>query len=321
MLRSRIAALAIGISSVGTLAGCLEPMGDDEPGFSRYLLDAGSEVRSVSVDPGMNRKIDMNDGVSMLKAAPKSAWAQGRQVSYWDLGVGRASATPAYRLARCNADGTPDETRPVDHPLLIDALPGDADYSQMWAIYFVCVTPAYRGELVPSLSALSDLYELKKAREPEEPLAWSFGPVLQDGVVLDQAGPSISLKTAYLRNFAVQYGDFGANGAVVTSDGKRVTTPNVYELTRPGSTRVERVIFSSSAIDPEGRRAEGYAPIWTLVNVVITADADINSFKQESDVVTVNADKSLTKAGPTVVSVTTSTTRSSRPVQFPEESP
>jgi len=56
--------------------------------------------------------------------------------------------------------------------------------------------------------------------------------------------------------------------------------------------------------------------VWTVVNVTITADADITSFTQESDIATLNMDKTFSKAGPTVVSVMASTNRSTRVVQF-----
>src|SRR5690606_37992097 len=144
------------------------------------ILESGSEVKSIAEDPVSLRRIDMNDGISMGKAGLKSGFAVGVPVKYWELGSGRGTAVPAYQLARCGADNKPLAENQPDHPLLIENLPGDSDYTQLWGIYYVCVTPSYRGELFTSLAALSDAYDLGLAIEPEEPLAWKFHPVVQD---------------------------------------------------------------------------------------------------------------------------------------------
>lgn len=303
------------------LAGCLDPLTDDQPGYSRHILPSGAEVTSVADDPATTRRIDLNDGISMGKAALKSAFAVGLPVKYWDLGAGRGTAVPAYQLARCNADGLPEGEQP-DHPLLIDALPGDPDYSQIWAIYYVCVTPAYESQLITSLPALSDAYELGLVNEPKKPLAWQHQPIVLDGVVLDGASASIdAARTVFVRAMRANSVSFGADGAVVTTNGKSVTTGNVYELVRPGSTKVERVVFDSAGFTPEGGRGESYAPVWTVVTVTITADADISTFSKDSDIATVNMDRTFTKASASVVSVVATTNRSARAVQFSEAEP
>lgn len=309
MLPLRKAAL-----SVLVLTGCLEPLTDDQAGYSRHILPSSSEVPSIADDPAATRRIDLNDGISMGKAPLKSGFAVGLPVKYWDLGPGRGTAVPAYQLARCNAEGKPEGEQP-NHPLLIDALPGDADYSQIWAIYFVCVTPKYQGQLITNLLALSDAYELGMALEPMEPLAWKHQPIVQDGSVLEGTSDN-ALKTVFVRGVRAVSVDFGENGAVLTTNGKSVTTANVYELVRPGSTKVERVVFGSMGFTPEAGHGEGYAPVYTVVTATITADADINTFTKESDIATVNMDRTFTKASASVVSVVATTNRFARPVQF-----
>jgi hypothetical protein len=316
MLRLRSAALAsFLVTSIG-LSGCLDPLSDDQPGYSRHLLPSGSEIPSAANDPAVNRKIDMNDGISMGKAPLKSGFANGVAVKYWDLGSGRGSASPAYQLARCDSGGRPTGQQP-NHPLLVDALPGDAEYTQIWAIYYVCLTPSYNGELITNLSALSDAYELGMAIEPKEPLSWRHHPIVMEGVMLEGAtDTSGMIEPLFVRGMRASTVDFGADGEVTPSMGKSVTTANVYEIVRPGSTKVERVVFGSLGISPEGTRIEGYAPIWTVVTATITADADITMFTKESDIATVNMDRTLTKASPLVVSVVATMNRFARPLQF-----
>jgi hypothetical protein len=168
--------------------------------------------------------------------------------------------------------------------------------------------------------ALSDAYELGLALEPKEALAWKHAPAIMEGVSLDGAndrGPA--LVAGYCRNYQFTMVDYGAYAQVDPSlvmKGKQITIGNVYDINRPGSTKVERVVFGSAGFNEDGTHSSAYTPVWTVVNVTIAADADINSFVQESDIATVNMDKTFTKASPSVVSVTASTTRSTRVVQF-----
>lgn len=298
-------------------AGCLEPQTDDRAGYSRHLLPSDATVKSGASDTIISRKIDMGDGVSMGKATPKAGWAMGRSVRYWDLGVARGTALPAFQLARCDADGAPLEDGVLDHPLLVDAIPGDADYTQFWAIYYACVTPEYRGERVPSLLALNDAYEMGLLIQPEMPLAWKHCPLVSDGVALEEAPEGLGwTRTAYYRGYAITYIDFGAQGSVVPSMGRNVSTGNVYELVKQGSTKVERVVFASAAFNEDGTRSDKYTPVWTIVNVVVAADADMTLFGQESDIATVNMDRTFTKASESVISVTASSNRVARPIVF-----
>lgn len=298
-------------------AGCLEPQTDDQAGYSRNLLPSGANVKSGASDTIISRKIDMGDGVSMGKATPKSGWAAGHAVKYWDLGVARGTALPAYQLARCDNEGVPLENGVLEHPMLVDAIPGDADYTQFWGVYYACVTPAYRGELVTSLLALNDAYEMGLLKEPTEPQAWKHCPLVSDNVVLEEAPEGLGwTRTAYYRGYAITYVDFGAQGNVVASMGKTVSTGNVYEIVKQGSTKIERVVFASGAFNEDGTRSEKYTPVWTIVNVVISSMADPTTFVQESDIATQNMDRTFTKASDAVISVTASMNRVARPIMF-----
>lgn len=315
MLRMRRAALALVLTT-----GCLDPLSDDQPGYSRHILPGDSELPSVSGDPAATRRIDMNDGISMAMAPLKSGFAQGAPVKYWDLGAGRGTAVPAYKLARCDDEGQP--VADLDHPLLIDALPGDPDYSQIWAISYVCVTSKYSGQQLPNLLALSDAYELGLALEPEAPSAWRYQPVVLEGAQLEGASEAVGTPvTMFARGMRVTGLWFGADGEVVSSNGKSVSTGNVYELVRPGSTKVERVVFGAQGFDEAGGRVEGYAPVFTVVTATIAADADIATFTRESDIATVNMDRSLTKASSSVISVVATMNRVARPAKFAGEQP
>jgi hypothetical protein len=320
MLRMRSTALTVSVVTGLSLAGCLEPLSEDKAGYSRNLLPSDAEIASVSEDPSFTRRVDMNDGITGTTVARKSGFAVGLPVKYWELGAGRGSATPAYSLARCDDEGKPLPDGVLDHPMLFDAVPGDADYSQFWAINYVCVTPAYTGQRIINLAALSDAYELGLALEPAAPLAFRHVPMIMEGVTFEEASGDVpAVRGAYCRSYQFTSADFGASAEIdpsIVTNNKQIAIGYVYDLNRPGSTKVERVVFSSAAFNADGTRSAKYAPAWTIVNVTITADADIESFTQESDIATVNMDRTFTKASAAVVSVTASMNRSTRAVQF-----
>jgi hypothetical protein len=313
---SRVRSTAL---SVLLLSGCLDPLTEDAAGYSRNLLPADAAVSSVSADPAFTRRIDMNDGISNLSAPLKSGFAMGKPVKYWDLGAGRGTGTPAYQLARCDAEQVPLQDGQIDHPLLFDAVPGDSDYTQFWAVSFVCVTPKYQGQRITTMLALADAYELGLVLEPKEAMKWVHAPVVQEGAVLEGAGPNVGLHTAYCRGLAFTVADFGEAGTVdpsIVSMGKSITSGNVYEIVKAGSMKVERVVFGSAGFNEDGSRSEKYVGVWTLVNVTVAADADLNLFSQESAIATINMDRTFTKASDKITSIVASTTRTSREVQF-----
>lgn len=313
---SRVGSAAL---SMLLLSGCLDPLTEDGAGYSRNLLPADAEVASVSGDPAFTRRIDMNDGISMGNAPLKNGFAMGKAVKYWDLGAGRGTGTPAYKLARCNDAQEPLEGGVLDHPILFDAVPGDSDYTQFWAVSFVCVTDKYKGERITNMLALSDAYELGIALEPPAAMQWLHAPVVQEGVTLEGAGDGMGLKTAYCRGLAFTIADLGEQAVVdpsIVSMGKSITTGNVYEIVRQGSTKIERVVFGSAGFNEDGSRSEKYVGVWTLVNVTITADASLDMFTKESEIATVNMDRTFTKANDKITTITASMTRTSREVQF-----
>lgn len=319
MLRMRSTAL-VSMAAGLSLAGCLEPLSDDAAGYSRNLLPSDAEIAPVSEDPSFTRRIDMNDGITGMNVPQKNGFAVGLPVKYWELGAGRGMGTPAYQLARCDDEGQPLPDGVLDHPLLFDSVPGDADYSQFWAINYVCVTPSYAGQRITTMPALSDAYELGLAIEPKAASAWKHVPVIMEGVSFDGAADGLpTSRIAYCRNYQFTVADLGATASVdpaLVTNGKTIAIGYVYDLTRPGSTKVERVVFGSPQFNADGSPSAKYVSVWTIVNTTIAADADINSFTQESDIATVNMDKTFTKASPAVVSVTASMNRATRVVQF-----
>ena len=145
-------------------SGCLDPLVDDAPGFSRYVLPAGTPVPLATDDLNINRKIDTNDGVTAPVIPLKNGFADGAAVQYWDFGASKRSGGTAYGIATCAPGAEPVPL--AKHPIIIDTIPGDTDYTPFRLVQWACVTAKYKDEIIPSFDALSDAIDIGLISDP-----------------------------------------------------------------------------------------------------------------------------------------------------------
>lgn len=298
MLRWQGAALCVALCS-----GCLEPLVDDDPGYSRYVLPPGSAVSSAYDDLQLNRKIDLNDGLTPPLIAIKAGWADGQEIKFWDLGAGKRSPAPAYGLARCGADGKPLPGASLrEWPLVFETIPGDGDYSPFRVLSWACVTAAYNNQIISSSDAINDAIDLGLISEPQPSDTWLTLPIVAripeqaGGVELAWAPENRRPDIAYYKGKTVFYHSFDDQEGRFFYDGKTTAVGNVYEIVKAGSTSPVRVIFSQPyAID--GAKNPAYSSHWALYTVTVKdlpddamgqADAEIQTWTRESDLVTIN---------------------------------
>lgn len=260
------------------------------------------------------RKIDVNDGVSKPSISPKVGWAAGQQVMYWDFGLGKKMAVPAYVLAQCNGG----EKTPTDHPVIVDNIPGDSDYSPFRALLIACTTDKYKGEIIPSLDAFYDAIDLGLITDPTATPAtyWVDQPITTGDVPL-MGGVAAQNKLAFYKGTTVSYETMEPQEGQNAFDGMSpVVTGNVYELVKPTSTTPVKIIFSQPFTTPDGNRNPLYTPSWIQVTVTLNAtdDATIASLSKESDLVTVGMNNALTVVNTTAIkSAVATTNRVNRP--------
>jgi hypothetical protein len=175
-------------------AGCLEPAVSDVPGSSVNILPAGSAVPHVSANADLTRQIRVGDGLNdqALEDAGglvklKDGFAAGAAVKYWDFGAVPDTGGLLFRLVQ--KDG--DTITPINHPLIANAIPGDAGYSPLWMIQDVVVTEHYHGEVLTSLVALTDAVDLGLVEDPMPAMLWMDGPIVAYGTKLDM-GPDVA---------------------------------------------------------------------------------------------------------------------------------
>ncbi len=181
--------LATALSTAFLLAGCeLDPLVEDQPGASVHVLPPGADVPRIETSPDRLHQLEVHDGIDDrgLEEAEGvvervTGRADGVEVSYWKMGEVSLAAGLVYQLVR--ADG--DDVVPVDHPYVLDSLPGDNGYSPVRRLQHVRVTDRYAGELLPTVRALIDAEDLGLI-EPAEPAGvWLSIPVVPPDTRLD----------------------------------------------------------------------------------------------------------------------------------------
>jgi hypothetical protein len=128
---------------------------------------------------------------------------------YWDLGPAPTFAAPIFLLVRESSTGA---LEPVDHPTIVDTIPGDAGYSPFWAVLAVRVTDLYQDELLTSFAAVQEAERIGLVESPQVQEFAVNRPAVARGVTLevgDGPDPLAPPSHFFWRGMTVDYYDFG----------------------------------------------------------------------------------------------------------------
>lgn len=269
------------------LAGCaLDPLVEDEPQVSVHILPPGTEVPDVSENAELVHQIEVHDGLddgALVEAEgviPRAqAWANGVPVSYWAFGNATRITAFAYILV--------DGDTPIDHPWILDTIPGDPGYSAFRRLSRVQVTPAYDGEVLPDLDALFDAIELGLVEEPQDAVSWVDAPVVVPGTTLAVADDQVAEPIeAYAAGWRVDYFAIGTalgeqplrNGNISATQMSRLregmsagfSGKPVFQAALPTEPPTDRPNFLPLVTQLEVRLAPG-----VVAATDVDADADL----------------------------------------------
>jgi hypothetical protein len=277
--------LVITIAIALPVPGCvLDPLVNDAPGASVHVLPAGSDVPYIGDDPERVHQILVHDGLDdgALEEAGgivlrTDGFAAGAAVRYWAFGNAPRIGAPLYVLV--------DDGEPIDHPWLLDTIPGEPGYSPIRRIQHVAITAAYRGEVLPSLDALWDALELGLVRLPETAGTWIDAPVVAPGTTLEVGEldyPAEPIE-AYAGGMRVDLFVFGGERGVQPVTGN-LPVGQVALLREAGAASYTGAIFQyGPPAEPPGEEFN-YTPLVNVVEVdladgvtadMITGDADL----------------------------------------------
>lgn len=270
-------------------AACLDPITSDERLYSAHILAPGSGVPYLDDEGALAEQIRGSDGVTENPVSRRSGFAAGNVVSYWDYGAATRYAITEYHLFHCDEVGLPlpSPDGDVDHLPILDQVPGDVGYSQLFRISRICVTDGYTGQIFPSRQAVEDGIYLGLLTEPEATTTVVNAPVLAPDVLLT-VGPDVTVGPEHLAFYRGLIVRRFVHSAPVTLPGTSTVlrTGRVYRLRKTGDNAYAETVFSTPRTMGAGPHPS-YTPIWRVVNVTMNAMFVPGSATSESALFTV----------------------------------
>jgi hypothetical protein len=311
------------------LCACLDADSAEVPGYSAHVLDEGADIPSVEDDPLTAMRIAANSGIAMAPRGPMmpgapppepepvplhSAYAAGREVRYWDFGEGSDSAEPLWQFRRRSGEdgGAPQE---IDHPDLIDSVPGDMGYSSLRMPYLVYVTGRYDGERITSVQALEDALELGLIEEPVAMGVAVNWPVVPKVTTLEMGegdAPIVPEPVYYRGRVAtlLRLGGTAENVGVFALERGSISVPSAYVLRRQNELDALDVVFSVDA----GQM--GYSSLWQQVDVIVPSDYVWGASRAEGDLFVMQEGGGMSAKSGVVIEYAPSEVLLNRPIRY-----
>lgn len=279
-------------------------------GSSAYL-PAGATVPSAWDDAELTARIDAADHVER-EVWLVHAFAEGAPATYWNFGTAPDAGTmPLHRL--CRREGT--RCVDVDHPYVLEHLPGDPDYRSYGRVHTVAVTDRWSGERFPSRQAIDDGVRDGLLEAPRVTNLWRHCPVVHRDVRVEVGeGAWVSPVPVYAQGVEASCVDFAATHGdrlLDDADAGTVLVRNVYILTRQGDAGPLHEVArgedltgdgdtdDSNAIFGVDYASDHYTPAWSMVTVTVPAtyasidtamDETIADYRAAEDMFTIDAD-------------------------------
>lgn len=308
------------------LAGCmLDPLVDDGDRASVHILPPGADAPRVDDEPERVHQITVHDGLDdgeLEEAAGviarRTGWAAGAEVRYWAFGPAPRIGAPVYVLV--DSAGAR-----IDHPYLLDTMPGDAGYSPFRRIVNVAVTDRYRGERLPTVRALTDAIELGLVYEPLSSGRWVNLPVVPPGTTLEVGGdraPAAPLEV-YAGGYRVDAFALGGERGVQPLRGGALPTAQYAALREgPAVAFVATPVFQLAVPAAPPAMSFNYTPLVFRVEVrlapgVVAAD----EVHGDSDLFTRSMSGAITAVTARVASFEITARTENWPLQFTEGEP
>jgi hypothetical protein len=294
---------------------CLKPASETGELYSSYVLPPNAHVRLLEDEPGAAKKLDANDGLGMTIPL-RSAFVGGSEVQYWDFGpITAISVKPMWIFRSRGADMALE----VDHPNLIDSIPGDTPYTPLRQLFLTFVTDAYRGERITSLRALEDAVEmgLLEAPQPQDVFVNCVVALSTVQRQISKEGAMDGPQPAYYRGRVVNQfcvGGFVANvGAFQLKDGS-FTPGNAFLLRRENETQPLDEALLKADLNADGDMLDTntvydskpdpndmtYTSVWKSIDVLVPREYMFGEAKAQSDLFTGKGSNLVGKAGKVV---------------------
>jgi|CXWL01.1.fsa_nt_gi hypothetical protein len=188
-----------------------------------------------------------------------TGWYRDREVKYYDFGdntkLGQGSSvqtSPIYVLIHgMNADGTPDVVKGQHN--IVDAVPGEAGYSDLWQVTFVTVPGDY---VADSLKSAADITAAGLKMTPTQ--MFVNCPIIPKGTTLEGGKEVVQ---GWNDGKEVFYPDFGAN--------INVAIPIYVFVTGFDAAGMPKIVEGQHNIIDAVPGEEGYSAFWRVNFVTV----------------------------------------------------
>ncbi|MGE3961013.1 MAG: hypothetical protein AB7F65_04960 [Dehalococcoidia bacterium] len=193
-------------------------------------------------------------------------WYQGEEVTYYDFGMNSTVNPPAVTPAPIwafihgmDANGAPMFVEGQHN--IVDVVPGDPGYSDLWQVNFVVVPEGYEAD---SITSAADLQAM--SYETIQPGVLVNCPIVPAGSTLESGA---ELTQGWYQGARVYYPDFGMNPAVAIPIWVFVTGMDASG--NPVFVEGQRNIIDAIPGD------EGYSDFWHVRMVMVDESYEANS--------------------------------------------
>jgi hypothetical protein len=202
-----------------------------------------------------------------------SGWYRDQQVKYYDFGMnsphtgGSVATAPIYVLiSGMNTDGTPIFVEGQHN--IVDAVPGDAGYSDLWQVMLVQAGDDYEPDSIKSKAEL----DASGLQVTSTDMLVNC-PIVPEGTTLEGGE---ELVQGWYKGEPVFYPDFGANPASAIPIWVFITGMDAQG--NPQFVEGQHNIIDAVPSDA------GYSAFWRVNLVTVATDYEPDSIKSASDV-------------------------------------
>jgi hypothetical protein len=312
-------------------AACrLDPLVPDTPGASATILPADAVIKHVSDNSELTTQITLNDSLDSKALAMTGNLimrgngfaGNGTPVAYWSFGVTNRAPAPMYIFGT----GDPNTTAFVtnSHLPLVDAVPGDVEYSPVHILYRVVLTDKYHDEKITTTAALADAIELGLVEQPVAIKAFIDMPLVRPGTKLDvgTGGPALP-NAVYGHGFIVDAYRLGGAYAIQPNPNGLIPTNQVSFLRAQGEGAYNqtRPIFQANVPMAQPTTTANYTPLSVVVNVDLAPATTAASITSDGQLFTRGTNGAIIGTKPEVLQFTVTTTQLDLQIQFAEGTP
>ena len=267
-----------GLAGAGILGGyLLAACGGDDDDDTGQAATATEEpmmdetaTEEAMMEPTATEEMMDDEMVKMLV----SGWYRGEEVQYYDFGMhtpltsGDSVATaPIWVLIHEMMDGEDPQFVEGQHNI-VDVIPGDDGYSDLWQVMLVEVPDDYEADSIRTAAEINEM-----AYPVTETEMYVNCPIIPDGTELESGEPLIQ---GWYQGEPVFYPDFGLNIAFAIPIWAFIT--GMDSDGNPLFVEGQHNIIDAIPAD------EGYSAFWRVNLVTVPEDYEPDSIRNAADV-------------------------------------